>query len=285
MKWSQLQRQPGMFNFGPADQIVDFAEQNGMAIKGHTLVWHSQLPQWVQQLATPDEVRAAMLTHIETVVSHYRGRVVAWDVVNEAWQDNGSALRDSVFYTQLGEGFIDEAFRAARAADPDAKLYYNDFGAEGTTRKSNAIYAMVQGMLERGVPIDGVGMQMHTRSVGNPTPSIAELDINMQRLAALGLEIVISELDVATCSAQPMDTRMDAQGSRYFDLVRACVKQPACKAITVWGVIDGYSWLNNMGQNQATGCSAGQQPLALLFDDSYAKKPAYAGVLSALMGM
>jgi endo-1,4-beta-xylanase len=285
MKWNSLQPQPGTFNFGPGDEIVAFAEQNGMAIKGHTLVWHSQLPMWVQQLATPDAVRAAMLDHISTVVTHYRGRVTSWDVVNEAWQDNGSALRDSVFRVQLGEGYIDEAFHAARAADPDAKLYYNDYGGEGMSGKANAIYAMVQGMLQRGVPIDGVGLQMHTRSSGTVTPSIAEFKSNMQRLRELGLEVVVSELDVATCSGLVMDDRMTLQGSRYYDIVGACMDEVACTAVTIWGMIDRYSWLNNQGQLQSAGCAAGQQPLALLFSDDYTKKPAYAGVLSALRGM
>jgi endo-1,4-beta-xylanase len=285
MKWDQIQREPGVFDFGRADQIVNFAEQNGMAIKGHTLVWHSQLPDWVEALATPDEVRATMLAHIDTVVSHYRGRIEAWDVVNEAWLDNGTALRSSVFLTQLGAGFIDEAFRAARAADPDAKLYYNDYGGEGTSGKANAIFTMAQGMVARGVPIDGIGMQMHTRALSNASPSIAAFKSNMERLRELGLDVVVSELDVATCSSQDMDTRMNSQGTRYYDIVSACVSETACTAVTIWGMIDRYSWLNGQGQAQSTGCSAGQQPLALLFDDNYQKKPAYAGVLSALMGM
>lgn len=285
MKWNNLQREAGTFNFGPADEIVAFAEQFGMQVKGHTLVWHSQLPMWVSALTTPDAVRAAMLTHISTVVTHYRGRVSSWDVVNEAWQDNGSALRDSVFRTQLGEGYIDEAFLAARAADPDAKLYYNDYGGEGTSGKANAIYTMVQGMLQRGVPIDGVGMQMHTRASGTVTPSIAEFNSNMQRLRELGLEVVVSELDVATCSGLVMDDRMTLQGSRYYDIVGACVNEPACAAVTIWGVMDSASWLNNGQQRQSAGCSGDQQPLALLFNDEYEKKPAYAGVLSALRGM
>jgi endo-1,4-beta-xylanase len=157
MKWDRIQANPGQFNFAPAERIVAFAEQNGMKVKGHTLVWHSQLPDWVEALTTPDEVRSVMLTHINTVVGQFKGRIFAWDVVNEAWQ-NGTALRPSVFMQQLGASFIDEAFVAARAADPDAKLYYNDFGAEGTGGKSNAIYNMVRGMVERGIPIDGVGL-------------------------------------------------------------------------------------------------------------------------------
>ena len=160
MKWQSLEPQPNQFNFNNADRVVAFAEQNGMQVRGHTLVWHSQLPGWVSQLTTPEAVRSAMLNHIETVVSRYRGRVFSWDVVNEAWQDNASGLRTSVFQQQLGDGFIDEAFIAARAADPDAKLYYNDYGTEGTNGKANAVFTMVEGMVARGVPIDPVGVKV-----------------------------------------------------------------------------------------------------------------------------
>jgi endo-1,4-beta-xylanase len=283
MKWNSLQPNPGQFNFGPADRIVAFAEQNGMKVKGHTLVWHSQLPNWVAALTTPDEVRAAMLNHIDTVVSHFKGRIYAWDVVNEAWQ-NGNALRTSVFMQQLGAGFIDEAFIAAKAADPDAKLYYNDFGAEGTGGKANAIYNMVQGMLQRGVPIDGVGLQMHTGSA-NANPTISAFQTNMQRIRELGLEVVVSELDVQTCTdTSPMDVRMDVQRSRYYDIVSACVDEVGCSAVTIWGVIDGLSWLNNNQQSQNCRNTTGQLPLPLLFDDAYQRKPAYGGVMDALLG-
>lgn len=283
MKWNSIEPSPGQFNFGPADRIVAFAEQNGMKVKGHTLVWHSQLPNWVSALTTPDEVRAAMLNHINTVVGHYKGRVYAWDVVNEAWQ-NGNALRTSVFMQQLGAGFIDEAFIAAKAADPDAKLYYNEFGAEGSGGKSNAVYTMVQGMVQRGVPIDGVGMQMHTNST-NANPTISAFQTNMQRIRELGLEVVVSELDVQTCTdTSPMDARMDTQRSRYYDLVSACVDEAACSAVTIWGVIDGLSWLNNNQQSQTCRNTTGNLPLPLLFDDGYQKKPAYGGVMDALLG-
>lgn len=285
MKWQFLQPQPGVFDFERADEIMSFAEANGMLVKGHTLVWHSQLPDWVAALTTPDEVRSAMLTHIETVVGRYRGRVQAWDVVNEAWQDNGRDLRDTVFRTQLGDGYIDEAFHAARAADPDAKLYYNDYGGEGTSAKANAIFTMVQGMLERGVPIDGVGLQMHTRSGSSASPSVAEVRINIRRLAALGLEVSLTELDVASCDARSLELRMDDQRTRYYELVSACVGEPGCNAVTIWGLIDRYSWLNNNNQGLGGfGSCGGQAPLPLLFDDAYEKKPAYAGVLEALLG-
>ncbi len=168
MKWSSLQPSQGAFDFSAADQIVDFAIDNGMEVKGHTLVWHNQLPSWVQGLGSAEAVRAAMVNHIQTVMDHFKGKVIAWDVVNEAWANpndwpNGEpTLRNSVFYQMLGESFIDEAFVAARAADPDVKLYYNDFRSEAVGQpKGDAIYAMLQGMVERGVPIDGVGLQTH----------------------------------------------------------------------------------------------------------------------------
>jgi endo-1,4-beta-xylanase len=269
MKWDTVQRTRGTFNYRPGDQVVSFAMQNGMKVKGHTLVWHSQLPAWVAGIATAAELRTVMIDHITKVMTYYRGKVAAWDVVNEAWNDDGASLRSSVFMQQLGAGFIDEAFQAARAADPAAKLYYNDYGAEGNSAKANSVYTMVQSMKNRGVPIDGVGLQFHV-GIANNAPTIAQLNANMARLAALGLDVIISELDVSNC-----DNDNDAQRMRYHDIVAACVNQPRCTAITVWGVTDRYSWLN--GRDCAT-------PHGLLFDDNYGKKPAYMGVLDALNG-
>ncbi len=276
MKWDALEPAPGVFDFSAADRIVAFAEANDMRVKGHTLVWHSQLPAWLTQLNTADAVRTAMVNHVATVAEHYRGRVVAWDVVNEAWE-NGRALRASVFQTYLGETFIDEAFHAARAADPEARLYYNDFGGEGMGRKATAIYDMVVRLLERQVPIDGVGLQMHTQSQGGP--SVQDFNANLQRLANLGLDVIISEMDVRSClmGDVPMDQQLAMQRDRYFELVNACVTQPACTEVSVWGISDQLSWLNNQD-----GCEAGELPLPLLFDDAFSKKPAFEGVLSAL---
>jgi len=274
MKWQSTEPQPNQFNFAQADRIVDFAEQNAMRVRGHTLVWHSQLPGWVSELTTPEAVRSAMLNHINTLVTRYRGRVFAWDVVNEAMADNASGLRTSVFQQQLGSGFIDEAFRAARAADPDAKLFYNDYGTEGTNNKANAVFAMVQGMVERGVPIDGVGMQMHVNNGGNPTAQ--QIASNMQRLVDLGLEVNISELDISTCGNGTLDERLAAQAARAHGIVQACVNQPGCTFITVWGTSDQYSWRQN-------GCDGGALPL--LFSVEHEKKPAYGGVFDALMGL
>ena len=227
-----------------------------MSVKGHTLVWHSQLPDWVASITNADQLRLALINHVFQEVLHYRGQVVAWDVVNEAVADTGQSLRSSVFYQVLGDSYIDDAFNAAHAADPDARLYYNDYGADGLGAKSDYVYRLVQGMLARGVPIHGVGLQMHT--VPADAPSAVDIAANMQRLAALGLDVAITEMDVPTCTGD-----LDAQGRRFHDIVAACVAQPACKAITVWGLTDKYSWRNG------TGCSA---PRPLLFDDNYVAK-------------
>ena len=145
MKWDATEATRNTFTFDWGDAVVGFATEAGMKVKGHTLVWHSQLPDWVSAITDTAELRAVMINYITQVVSHYRGKVIAWDVVNEAWTESGHALRISVFSQYLGAGFIDEAFNAAHAADPDARLYYNDYGADGLGPKSDAIYNMVLG--------------------------------------------------------------------------------------------------------------------------------------------
>lgn len=167
MKWDATEPTRNVFTFERGDAIVAFAAQHGMQVRGHTLVWHSQLPSWVSSIQDTADMRTAMINHITQVALHYRGKVVAWDVVNEAVADGGQTLRATPFAQWIGARYIDDAFIAARAADPDARLYYNDYGAEGRNGKSDYVYTMVQGMLARGVPIDGVGLQMHTEW---PTP-------------------------------------------------------------------------------------------------------------------
>jgi len=285
MKWDQIEATRGTFTFGPADQIVTFAMQNGIKIKGHTLVWHKQLPTWVTNLTTAADVRQAMLDHINGVVGHFKGKVTAWDVVNEAWitdtktGDGNPMLRSSIFTTTIGSTFIDEAFTAAHQADNGALLIYNEFAAEGLSDKSNAVYNMVKDMKMRGIPIDGVGLQMHIGYNTNPLP--ADVATNMQRLADLGLKIFISEMDVNECGGYT-DAQEKAQ---YHDIVATCVAQAACAAVTVWGITDKYTWEDiNVNPNSNAGCATGQLPAPLLWDASYGKKSAYTGVMDALLG-
>jgi len=281
MKWDATEPQDGNFTFTNANRVVQFAKQNGMKVKGHALVWHSQLPQWVANLTTASAVRTAMNDHITQVMQHYmsseyRDTVIAWDVVNEAFDDGGQgARRSSVFQQRIGDSWIDEAFQTARAVGgPDMKLYYNDYATEGTSAKANAVYEMVRDMKARNIPIDGVGLQMHISAQGSP--SLQEITANIQRLTALGVDVLISEMDVRVC-----DSTLEAQKTRYETIVSACLAVGTrCPAVTVWGVTDRYSWLNNRtGEGEC-----GAQSRGLLLDNNYEKKPAYAGVMDALLG-
>ncbi|RYZ02743.1 MAG: endo-1,4-beta-xylanase [Myxococcales bacterium] len=274
MKWDVTEPQPGTFTFEEGDAIVEFAEANGMKVKGHTLVWHNQLPTWLNTL-NETQLRAALKAHIEGVMAHYAGRVIAWDVVNEAFGDDG-ALRDSIWSQKLGRSFIEDSFRYARAADPNVKLYYNDYDIESAYDKADSVYEMVKDFKARGVPLDGVGMQMHTRTT-DEDPPVPEFVANLERLLALGVEVVLSEMDVRYCA----DGTDEKQKKRFHDIVAACVAHPGCGAITVWGITDKYSFLNDRTDLQ---CAGSLPPRPLLWNDTYEKKPSFDGVLDALLG-
>ena len=268
MKWNVIEPVRGGRDFGPGDAIAGYAAAQGMRLKGHTLLWHGATPSWLDAL-TADDLRTAVEQHIRTVVGHYRGRVHAWDVVNEAVADGGGSLRDSVFRQKLGDRYIADAFRLARETDPGALLFYNDYGGEGGTAKADRIYMLLQDLLLQGVPVDGVGLQMHISTTGRPPD--AAIAANMRRLASLGLIVHISEMDVRMDNGGGSDQmRMQAQRAAYHDVVRVCVAEPRCEAITFWGFTDAHTWIS------------GDRPL--LFDTRYQPKPAYDGVLDALRG-
>jgi endo-1,4-beta-xylanase len=271
MKWDPIERTRGAEDFTGGDAIAAYAAAHGMQIKGHALVWHQAVPSWVGGLDAAD-LRVEYERHVRSVASHYRGRVLAWDVVNEAIDDNGFGLRNSVFRQKLGDGYIADAFRAARAADPQALLFYNDYSGEGLGGKSDAIYQLVSGLLAQGVPIDGVGLQMHIRAAA--PPSEASVAANMRRLAALGLRVNISEMDVRIGDmggATPAN--LETQKTAYKSMVGVCVAEPACHAVTFWGFTDAHSWIYNQYGPDAP----------LLFDAQYAAKPAFYGVFDAFM--
>jgi len=270
MKMATIGASAGTYNFGPGDAIVGYADGHGMRVKGHALLWHGSVPGWVSALA-PADLRTAVNAYIRAVCEHYRGRVLAWDVVNEAVADDGT-MRDTVFRQKLGDGYIAEAFRAARQADPGALLFYNDYGGEGLGTKSNRIYDLVRSLVADGVPIDGVGLQMHVTATS--PPSASSVASNMARLAALGLLVNISEMDVRIRDVPGTTaSRLEAQRSVYRSLVGVCVAEPRCHAITFWGFTDAHSWID-----QQFGADD-----PLLFDEQYAAKPAFFGVEDALL--
>jgi endo-1,4-beta-xylanase len=211
---------------------------------------------------------------------HYASQVFAWDVVNEALDENGS-LKDSPWYNQPGIGlaekgsaYIEQAFRWAHEADPQALLFYNENGGEGLNRKSDAIYAMVKDFKRRGVPIDGVGLQMHIAALDFDTAAVAA---NIARLTALGLQVQITELDVSLpLDSTGLATRDDLlrQAKVYRGVVRACLESPGCTAIQTWGFTDKYSWIGSH--------THGTRGAALPFDPSYKPKPAYDAIVEEI---
>ncbi|MFJ2240766.1 non-reducing end alpha-L-arabinofuranosidase family hydrolase [Streptomyces sp. NPDC087859] len=257
MKWDTTERSRGSFTFGPADQIVNRATARGQRVRGHTLVWHSQLPGWVSSITDANTLRSVMNNHITTVANHYKGRIHSWDVVNEAFADGGSGQhRPSVFQNLLGDGFIEQAFRTARSADPAAKLCYNDYNIENwSAAKTQGVYRMVRDFKSRGVPIDCVGFQAHFGTGGPPS----SFQSTLSNFAALGVDVQITELDIA-----------QAPATAYANSVRACMNVSRCTGITVWGIRDSDSW------------RSGENPL--LFDRNGNKKAAYQAALTAMGG-
>jgi endo-1,4-beta-xylanase len=268
-KWDTIEPSQGQFNYGPADTVVDLARSNGLTVRGHTLVWHSQLPGWVSNVPAA-QLLGVMRNHIANEVGHFRGRVMHWDVVNEAFEENGTR-RQSVFQQRIGDGYIAEAFRAARAADPDVKLYYNDYNIEGVNAKSDAVYNLVRSLRQQGVPIDGVGMQAHL--VLGQVPST--LQQNIQRFADLGVDVALTELDIRM--RLPRDAAKDRQqAADYGAVTRACLAVTRCVGITLWDYTDRYSWIPSFFPGEGA---------ALPWDEQLARKPVvYDAIVSALGG-
>ncbi len=267
MKWDTTEPSNGSFNFGPGDQIVSYAQAHNMKVRGHTLVWHNQLPSWVQNLSGSSTVLSAMDNHITTEMTHYKGQIWYWDVVNEAFNDDGTR-RSDVFQNQIGNNYIADAFTAARAADPNAKLCYNDYNIEGENAKSNAVFSMVQSFKASGVPIDCVGFQSHL--IVGQVPS--DFQANLQRFANLGVDVQLTELDIRMPT--PASTaNLNQQATDYGNVVKACMSVSRCTDMTVWGVDDGHSWVPGTFPGQGA---------ALLFDANYQPKPAFYSALQAL---
>jgi endo-1,4-beta-xylanase len=268
MKWDTTEPSNGSFNFGPGDQIVSFAIAHNQRVRGHNLVWHSQLPSWVSSLPA-NQVQAAMETHITTEATHYKGQVYSWDVVNEPFNDDGT-LRQDVFFNAMGSGYIADALRTAHAADPGAKLYLNDYNIEGENAKSNAMFSLVQSLLSQGVPINGVGLESHFILGQVPSSMLA----NMQRFAALGVDVAVTELDDRIL-LPATSANLTQQASDYSAVVKDCLAVPRCVGVTQWGVGDADSWIPGF----FSGYGA-----ATMYDQNYQPKPAYTAVASALGG-
>jgi endo-1,4-beta-xylanase len=268
MKWDTTEPNPGQFNFSGADAVVNSAMANGQNIHGHTMVWHQQTPGWVQSLGAT-QLRAALQNHINTEMGRYAGKIESWDVVNEAFNDDGSR-RASFWQNTLGSNYITEAFQLARNADPGTKLCYNDFNIEGMNAKSNAVFNLVSQLKSQNL-IDCLGIQGHL-SIDFSFPSGVQQ--NIQRFANLGVDVKFTELDVRM-TLPTSAAKLNTQAQFYTNVVNACLAVPRCNQLTTWGFTDKFSWV--------PGTFSGQGA-ALPFDENYNPKPAYNAINAALGG-
>jgi endo-1,4-beta-xylanase len=298
MKWEVIHPQPNHYDFAAADAFVDFAERNGQQVVGHTLVWHSQTPAWVFEdengdPATRDALIERMREHINTVAGRYRGRVHGWDVVNEALNEDGS-LRQSPWYRIIGEDYLRLAFEFAAEADPDARLYYNDYSLENAPKRNGAV-RLVRNLLDQGVRVDGIGTQGHYKM---DWPTVEQIDSTIVAFAELGVDVMVTEIDIDVLPAATDDFGADvamraerraeidpytdgltdeaqqALAERYRDVFEVLVaRSDAISRVTFWGVGDGSSWLNYWPV-------AGRTSHPLLFDREYRPKPAFGAVVS-----
>ena len=297
MKSGPIQPEEGKFDFELADKFIEFGEKNNMYITGHCLVWHSQAPRWfftdsLGNDVTPEVLTERMKTHIFTVMGRYKGKIKGWDVVNEAVEDDGS-YRNSKFYQILGEDFIKLAFQFAHEADPEAELYYNDYSMAIPTKRDGVV-AMVKKLQEQGVKIDGIGMQGHVSIDG---PSIEEFEKSIEAYAALGVKVMITELDMTVLKMPDPSVGAEVSASfeykqelnpyvdglpdsintiyeqRYLDFFKLFLKhQDKISRVTLWGVNDSNSWKNDWP-------IFGRTDYCLLFDRQNQPKPVVAKII------
>jgi endo-1,4-beta-xylanase len=297
MKWENIHPKPDKYDFTVADSIVNFAIANSMFVVGHVLVWHSQTPAWVFQdsLGNPlsrDALISRMKEHIFTVVGHFKGKVNGWDVVNEAFNEDGT-LRKSKWFEIIGEDYIRLAFEFANAADPGAELYYNDYNNE-LPAKREGIIPIINDLKQKGLKIDGMGIQGHWHL---DSPALSVIDESIGKYAAMGLKVMITEMEVNVLPTPPevygADVSQQARyletlnpystglpdsvstqlAKRYADLFRVLMKhKDAVTRVTFWGVHDGYSWKNDWP-------IIGRTNYPLLFDRNYNPKPAFYSVI------
>jgi endo-1,4-beta-xylanase len=286
MKWDAVHPAPDVYDFASADALVAFAQANHQQVRGHTLLWHSQNPAWVtaaSQTWTCDQARDVLEDHIRTVVGHFKGEIYEWDVANEifqdTWDNGGVRLRTEAnpFLRACADDpilLIEDAFRWAHEADPDAVLFLNDYNAEGINEKTDAYYALAQRMLADGVPLGGFGAQGHLSLLYGFDTSI---QANFERFAALGLKVAVTEADVRipvlAGETGPTPEQVAVQAERYDAMLEACLNVTACSSFTVWGFPDANSWVPDVfpGEGWAT-----------IFEDDFTPKPAFDAMLQSL---
>ncbi len=290
LKWVALRPAQDRFDFSGPDQLFAFAAQHHMLVRGHTLVWHNSVPTWLSeaQVAGSVNVRQLLVDHIQTVVSRYRGRVHSWDVVNEAILPKDAqpaALRKSFWYDAVGPDYIELAFHTARAADPHARLTYNDYGVETSsaehTERRRLILDLLRSMQQRRVPLDAVGIQSHIKAAQPDTfgPGLAEYIAAIQ---SMGLEVYLTELDVNEDDIASNDPAIrDAEVAKtYASFLQVALANPAVKLMLTWGVTNRRTWLNDGPTHHRKQPNRPQRSLP--FDPQYRPTPAFFAIRNTL---
>lgn len=275
MKWDFIHPEQDSYDFDSADAIVDFAERKGQAVRGHTLLWHSQNPAWLEEGDfSKEELREILREHITTVVGRYAGRIQQWDVANEIFDDEGNLrTEDNIWIRELGPGIIADAFRWAHEADPAAELFLNDYNVEGINDKSDAYYELAQELLAQGVPLDGFAAQGHL-SIQYGFPG--DLEDNLRRFDELGLATAITEVDVRMVlpdSGEPTKAQLEQQADYYQQALSACLAVEGCDSFTIWGFTDKYSWVPHFFEGEGS---------ATVMTDDFHRKPAFYALRSTL---
>jgi endo-1,4-beta-xylanase len=281
LKWNVLRPTAGSFSFERADAVMQFAAQHGISVRGHTLVWHEALPAWFGSTVRADNAEQLLREHISTVVGRYAGRMHSWDVVNEAISmEDGRAdgLRRTVWLEKMGPDYIEKAFRMAAAADPQAMLVYNENMLEysWSGSKRTAVLALLRDLRSRGVPVHALGIQAHLNP--NHTLDLPGLRTFLAEVAALGLKVIVTELDV-TDSPFPADAaaRDEAVASLYGQFMDAVLAGKATVAVVTWGLSDKYSWLQSNRPRDD-----GLPVRGLPFDQTLGRKSAYTSIAASL---
>ena len=298
LKWMFIQPAPNSFNFKAADKYVNLGIKNNMHIVGHALVWHSQLANFMQKIKSKADMSIHFENHINTVVSRYKGKIDAWDVVNEAFNEDGS-LRESVFYKFLGKNYIEKAFKLANKADPKADLIYNDYNLY-KKEKRDGVIKMVKQMQSKGIKIDGVGVQAHW-SLNQP--SLNQIEQIILDISELGVDVMFTELDISVLpspweqvgaevsqnfSRFEGDSKMNPYpeklpksiqiklAKRYKDIFQLFIKHSdKISRVTFWGVMDKHSWLNDWPIK-------GRTNYPLLFNRKYQAKEAHQALIELI---
>ncbi|MEV5415674.1 endo-1,4-beta-xylanase [Streptomyces albogriseolus] len=275
MKWDYIHPERDRYDFGQADAIVEFARKNRQVVRGHTLLWHSQNPAWLEEGDfTKAELRGILREHITTVVGRYKGKIQQWDVANEIFDDQGNLrTQDNIWIRELGPEIVADAFRWAHKADPKAKLFFNDYNVEGVNAKSDAYYALVKDLRAQRVPVHGFSVQGHLSTrYGFP----GDLADNLRRFDALGLETAVTELDVRMDVPEgslPTPAQEKQQAEYYQRMLQACLEVDGCNSFTIWGFTDKYSWVPVFFQGEG---------FATVMTEDFDRKPAYYALRDTL---